>query len=133
MRNLSLKNLTQLLVIAFASLLLLVACGGESSSTESTASSAPVPSNISEADVAIDDNIRAQVESALENAADLPQSFTVEVNEGVVLISGSMVCEDCGGMRTPGNIGTVQQSLGGVVRAVPGVMRVDFDLSYGSD
>ena len=46
---------------------------------------------------------------------------------------GEVVCEDCGGMRTPGNIGTVQQSLGGVVRAVPGVMRVDFDLSYGSD
>lgn len=133
MGNLSLKNLTQLLLIVFSSLFLLVACGGESSSIESSSSSDPVPSNISDADLAVDENIRAQVESALANAADLPPGFTVEVNEGVVLISGSMVCEDCGGMRTPGNIGTVQQSLGGVVRAVPGVMRVDFDLSYGTD
>ena len=126
-----LNKLSKISLVSFFSLLLLVACGGESSAPESSATS--TPSNVSEADMAVDANIKAQVESALANALDLPQGFTVDVSEGVVLISGSMVCEDCGGMRTPGNIGTLQQSLGGVVRAVPGVMRVDFDLSYGSE
>ncbi|MDD9890672.1 MAG: BON domain-containing protein [Gammaproteobacteria bacterium] len=126
-----LNKLSKISLVSFFSLLLLVACGGESSAPESSATS--TPSNVSEADMAVDANIKAQVESALANALDLPQGFTVDVSEGVVLISGSMVCEDCGGMRTPGNIGTIQQSLGGVVRAVPGVMRVDFDLSYGSE
>ena len=92
-----------------------------------------MPSNVSEADAAVDANIKAQVESALANATDLPPELSVEVSEGLVLISGSLACEGCGGLRTPGNIGTVQQSLGSVVRAVPGVMRVDFDLSYVSD
>lgn len=35
-------------------------------------------------------------------------------------------------MRTPGNFGTVQQSLGAVVRAVAGVREVIFDLSSDS-
>ncbi len=128
-----LNRIGKISLASFLSLLLLAACGGESSSPESSASSAPVPSNVSQADLAVDANIKAQVESALARAADLPRGFNVEVTEGVVLISGSVVCEDCGGMRTPGNIGTIQQSLGGVVRAVPGVMRVDFDLDYGSE
>ncbi|NKB35202.1 MAG: hypothetical protein GKR91_19055 [Pseudomonadales bacterium] len=133
MSGLTTNKLQESFLLVFSSLLLLVACGGESASSQSSSAPAPVASNVSAADVAVDANIKAQVESALANASDLPQAFTVEVSEGVVLISGSMVCEDCGGMRTPGNVGTVQQSLGGVVRAVPGVMRVDFDLSYGSD
>ena len=127
------NKFTKSFFIVCSSLLLLFACGSESSSIQSSSAPVPVPSNISESDLAIDANIKAQVESALTNASDIPQSFAVAVTEGVVLISGSVVCEDCGGMRTPGNIGTIQQSLGGVVRAVPGVMRVDFDLSYGPE
>ena len=76
---------------------------------------------------------QSRVKQSLEIAKNREECDWVEVNEGIVLISGSMACEDCGGLRTPGNIGTVQQSLGGVVRAVSGVMRVDFDLSYPSD
>lgn len=130
----SLTNRTiKIFIVIWSLLILLVSCGEEAGLPQPNSASVITPSNISEADIAVDSNIKGQVESALANASDLPQGFTVEVTEGVVLISGSVVCENCGGMRTPGNIGTVQQSLGGVVRAVPGVMRVDFDLSYGSD
>ena len=57
-------------------------------------------------------------------------ALTVEVSEGVVTVTGSVVCEDCGGRRTPGGFGTVQQSLGAVVRAIPGVQSVEFTLEY---
>ena len=53
------------------------------------------------------------------------------VAAGVVTITGSLACDDCGGLRTPGGIGTVQQSLGAVVRAVPGVEAVEFALDPG--
>lgn len=131
----TINKVTQSFLVILSSSILLTACGDSSQPAEiaSIESAARVASNVSAADVAVDDGIRTQVESALASAADLPGGFTVEVNEGIVLISGSMACEDCGGLRTPGNIGTVQQSLGGVVRAVPGVMRVDFDLSYPSN
>lgn len=76
-----------------------------------------------------DEQIRIQVEAVIARAADLPQQITVEVRDGVVFISGSLDCEGCGGMRTPGNIGTVQQSLGAMVRAVTGVNSVAFDLN----
>ncbi len=78
-----------------------------------------------------DNQLQSQVESALANASDLPPGLTVEVNQGVVTISGSLECEGCGGLRTPGNIGTVQQSLGAIVRAVPGVTQVEFNLTAG--
>lgn len=134
--EMKIKNkIIQSFLIILSSLFIIAACdsGTQSAESSSTNSVTPVASNVSAADVAVDVRIQAQVESALASAADLPAGFNVEVEEGVVLISGSMVCEDCGGMQTPGNIGTIQQSLGGVVRAVPGVMRVDFDLSYASD
>ena len=117
-------------VVFGASLLTLNSCGGENSSTMSERP-LPVVSNISDNELAIDERIKTQVESAVASAKDLPSGFTVQVTEGIVLITGSVVCDDCGGMRTPGHIGTIQQSLGGVVRAIPGVMSVNFDLSYG--
>ncbi|MDG2420356.1 MAG: BON domain-containing protein [Gammaproteobacteria bacterium] len=117
-------------VVFGASLLVLNSCGGENSSTMSE-SSLPIVSNISDNELAIDERIKTQVELAVASAKDLPSGFTVQVTEGIVLITGSVVCDDCGGMRTPGHIGTIQQSLGGVVRAIPGVMSVNFDLSYG--
>ena len=75
--------------------------------------------------------LKARVEAALVSASDVPaDSISVEVRDGVVTLSGSVVCEECGGRRTPPGSGTVQQSLGAVVRAVPGVARVEFHLRY---
>jgi hypothetical protein len=54
----------------------------------------------------------------------------VQVQGGVVTLSGSVVCEGCGGNATPGGAGTVQQSLGAVVRAIPGVTELRFQLRY---
>ena len=78
-----------------------------------------------------DSMLKARVEAALVSASDLPaDSITVEVSDGVVTLSGSVACEECGGRRTPPGFGTVQQSLGAVVRAVPGVARLEFKLRY---
>ena len=54
----------------------------------------------------------------------------MEVSDGIVTLTGSVVCEECGGRRTPNGSGTVQQSLGAVVRAIPGVASVEFQLEY---
>ena len=78
-----------------------------------------------------DQALKARVEAALQSASDVPaDSITVEVSAGVVTLTGSVVCDDCGGRRTPGGTGTVQQSLGAVVRAIPGVEAVMFRLRY---
>jgi osmotically-inducible protein OsmY len=80
---------------------------------------------------AVDAALAARVEIAIANASDLPaDAFSVVASDGVVTITGSVVCEDCGGMQTPGGIQSIQQSLGAVVRAVPGVERLEFDLEY---
>jgi hypothetical protein len=78
-----------------------------------------------------DDALRARLEAVIASAADLPaDSIVVQVERGVVTISGSVLCEGCGGNATPGGSSTVQQSLGAVVRAVPGVTSVRFALRY---
>ena len=78
-----------------------------------------------------DEVLQERVEAALESASDVPaDSITVEVSNGVVTLTGSVVCEECGGRVTPGGFGTVQQSLGAVVRAIPGVESVEFELEY---
>ena len=78
-----------------------------------------------------DEALKARVEAALESASDVPaDSIAVEVRNGVVTLTGSVVCDECGGRRTPGGFGTVQQSLGAVVRAIPGVESVEFKLEY---
>jgi hypothetical protein len=83
---------------------------------------------------AADAELRARVEAAIASAADVPSdSIAVEVRAGVVALSGSVACDGCGGNSTPGGAGTVQQSLAAVVRAVPGVERVEFRLRYGPD
>jgi osmotically-inducible protein OsmY len=78
-----------------------------------------------------DEVLQERVEAALASASDVPaDALTVVVSDGVVTITGSVVCQECGGRRTPPGFGTVQQSLGAVVRAIPGVERVEFDLEY---
>jgi len=75
--------------------------------------------------------LEARVAAALSGASDLPtDAFDITADGGVVHIAGSVACEECGGMRTPGGVQTIQQTLGAVVRAVPGVERVEFDLTY---
>ena len=79
----------------------------------------------------IDDDVDLQnrVQAVLASAADLPGSaLQVEVADGQVTVRGSLDCEDCGGTGTPAGSGTVQQSLGAVLRAVPGVTEVVFQL-----
>lgn len=81
-----------------------------------------------------DAELHARVEAAIASAADVPSdSITVQVRAGVVTLSGSVACDGCGGNSTPGGSATVQQSLGAVARAVPGVERVEFRLRYGPD
>ncbi len=78
-----------------------------------------------------DELLQERVESALAAASDVPaDALTVVVMDGVVTITGSVVCQECGGRRTPPGAGTVQQSLGAVVRAIPGVESVEFELEY---
>lgn len=103
-------------------LVLAVGCSPEPVGSESSASIAeqqPDPAAL-----------QAAIESAIDQATDLPQeALLVEVSDGAVTIAGSIACEECGGLYTPGNVGTIQQSLGAVVRAVPGVESVSFELS----
>jgi hypothetical protein len=79
-----------------------------------------------------DSVLQARVEAVLASATDVPaDSIDVQVRGGVVTLVGSVACDGCGGGSTPGGAGTVQQSLGALVRAVPGVERVEFRLRYG--
>ena len=83
------------------------------------------------AQAAPDDALKVRVEAALAAASDLPaDSISVQVQGGVVTLSGSVLCDGCGGNATPGGVGTVQQSLGAVVRAIPGVRELRFALRY---
>ncbi len=101
---------------AFAcGLLLLAGCGAE---------------NPSEPPAESDERLASRVEAALAATSDLPLELSVAVADGIVTISGDLACDECGGNRTPGTTGTVQQSLGVVVRAVPGVDEVRFQLDY---
>ena len=103
--------------------LALAICAGAGANLGVTASAA--------AQSPMDLALKARVEAALVSASDVPaDSIGVEVRDGVVTLSGSVVCEECGGRRTPPGSGTVQQSLGAVVRAVPGVVRLEFRLRY---
>ena len=117
------KAIRKRTILCVGLLVILVACD--------SATNPPPPPVVTES-ASYDVQIQSQVEAAIASASDLPTGLTVAVNNGVVSISGSVACEDCGGTRTPGNVGTVQQSLGAVVRAITGVSRVDFDLDYGS-
>ena len=74
-----------------------------------------------------DTELQRNVEIALSGASDdLPQRIQVDVSSGVVRVTGTLSCETCGGNVTPGQNGTIQQSLGAVIRTVPGVKDVEF-------
>ncbi|HJN43527.1 MAG: BON domain-containing protein [Vicinamibacterales bacterium] len=74
-----------------------------------------------------DDVLKTRVEAALANAEDVPgEEITVEVTDGVVTLSGKVPSDGQRGVPYPG--ATVQQSIGAVVRAVPGVEEVRFSI-----
>ena len=78
-----------------------------------------------------DTALKARIEVAIEGASDLPtDAIAVEVSSGVVTLTGSVACDECGQRLTTAGFGAVQQSLGAVVRAIPGVERVEFELEY---
>ena len=65
-----------------------------------------------------DDVLRARVESALASAADVHgEQIMVDARGGVVVLTGRVAS------------GTEQQSVGAIVRAVPGVVDVRFALT----
>lgn len=71
--------------------------------------------------------IEEEVRTVLQSAADVPGSqLEVTVENGVVALTGSTECPDCGGQATPGGRATVEQSIGAIIRAVPGVQDVTF-------
>ena len=76
-----------------------------------------------------DESLQQQVTDAIAAIPDLPADTLIVTSEGGrVHVSGSLECEDCGGMLTPAGKGTIQQTLGAVIRAVPGVESVQFEL-----
>ncbi len=83
----------------------------------------------SDSGLTADEQLKQRVEAALiANATDLPQGIQVEASAGNVRLAGSLDCEECGGLRTPGSFDTIQQSIGAIVRAIPGVENVEFAL-----
>ena len=105
--------------LILAGMLLLVAC----SVSLGTGPVMPVMPAIADAE------LQAQIEAVLQEQPDLPPGLQVAVEAGRATISGNLDCEDCAGQATPGTLGTVQQSVGAVVRAVPGVTAVQFSFS----
>lgn len=79
-----------------------------------------------------DAQLQSRIETVLASTPDVPPALRVAVSDGRVTISGSLACEDCGGRQTPAANGTIQQSIGAIVRAVPGVMDVEFVLTTQS-
>jgi osmotically-inducible protein OsmY len=81
-----------------------------------------------------DASLKARVEAALLSAADVPGSqLSVDVRDGEVFLTGNFVCEECGQMSTPGGAKTVEQSVGAVIRAIPGVGSVRFETTVDAD
>lgn len=78
-----------------------------------------------------DSALQARVAAVLADQPDLPPGLDVLARDGHVIVSGTLACDECGGNSTPGTDGTVQQSIGAVVRAVPGVSSVEFRFSAG--
>ena len=86
-----------------------------------------------EALIADDAELQQRVMAAIAGASDLPEGLDVQVSAGVVTVSGNISCPECGGFRTPATVGSIQQSLGAVIRAVPSVQDVRFNFLLSMD
>ena len=64
-----------------------------------------------------DEVLKARVEAALASASDVSAGITVDARRGVVTLTGQVTSV------------TEQQSVGAIVRAIPGVRNVFFSLS----
>lgn len=74
-----------------------------------------------------DEALKARVQAALVSASDVPgREITVEVSGGVVTLAGRVSSDQMRGAAYPGAF--LQQSVGAIVRAVPGVKDVRFSV-----
>lgn len=72
-----------------------------------------------------DEALKTRVQAALMSASDVPgREITVDVAGGVVTLKGQLSSDSMRGVAYPTAI--LQQSVGAVVRAVPGVKDVRF-------
>jgi osmotically-inducible protein OsmY len=74
-----------------------------------------------------DEALKARVQAALVNASDVPgRDITVDVKAGVVNLTGRVPSDGMRGSAYPGAF--LQQSVGAIVRAIPGVKDVRFSV-----
>jgi osmotically-inducible protein OsmY len=74
-----------------------------------------------------DDVLKARVVAALAAASDVPgRDIAVDVKSGVVTLKGRVSANSMRGVTYP--TAMMQQSIGAVVRAVPGVKEVRFEI-----
>ena len=126
-----------LAILLSGALLFLSSCSTENSSENSTENSAANSADNgtennsvnSAAREQTDAELQTQIEALIKQQSDLPQGLQITVADGRVMLTGSLECEACGGNATPGTEDTIQQSLGAVVRAVPGVIDLQFSFA----
>ncbi len=109
-------------ILLAGALLFLSSCSAENGTESGTGNS----TENNAAPEQTDAELQTQIEALIKQQSDLPQGLQVTVTEGRVMLTGSLECEECGGNATPGTEDTIQQSLGAVVRAIPGVIDLQF-------
>jgi hypothetical protein len=76
-----------------------------------------------------DEALKARVQAALASATDVPgRDITVDVKGGVVNLTGRVPSDAMRGAAYPGAF--LQQSVGAIVRAIPGVKDVRFSVQF---
>lgn len=120
-------------VLLSGALLFLSYCSAENSAENSAEdgaeNSAGNSTEIAAAPEQTDAELQTIIDTLVKQQLDLPQGLQVTVTDGRVMLTGSLECENCGGNATPGTSDTIQQSLGAVVRAIPGVADVQFSFT----
>lgn len=113
-------------ILLAGALLFLSSCSAENGTESGTGNSTGNSTENNAAPEQTDAELQTQIEALIKQQSDLPQGLQVTVTEGRVMLTGSLECEECGGNATPGTEDTIQQSLGAVVRAIPGVVDLQF-------
>ncbi len=118
-----------LAILLAGALLFLSSCNAENGTGSGNGSSAENSTENNAAPEQTDAELQTQIEALIKQQSDLPQGLQVMVTDGRVMLTGSLECEACGGNATPGTEDTIQQSLGAVVRAIPGVVDLQFSFA----
>lgn len=122
-----------LAILLSGALLFLSYCSAENSAENGAANGTESGTGNSTENIAApeqtDAELQTQIEALIKQQSDLPQGLQVAVSGGRVMLTGSLECEACGGNATPGTEDTIQQSLGAVVRAIPGVVDLQFSFA----